>query len=147
MIIIASLKIHPTIKLKYVNIYRKMRISINKSLQSSPEKSILQHCLFLAFEYNGQQLFHYLENLLYKQLYCFEDQFVRFWKLTKVEIIHYFFDRRRLNRDKRMTRTLFGLCFCYVIFVGPIVIATLFDFGRTWNLICFVVYWMQAILI
>jgi len=49
----------------------------------------------------------------------------------------------RQNRDRRMTRTLFGLCFCYVIFVGPIVIATLFDFGRTWNLICFVVYWMQ----
>ena len=46
--------------------------------------------------------------------------------------------------DMRMTRTLIGLCLCYVIFVGPIVFVTLFPVPPIWNLVCYILYWMQV---
>jgi len=49
----------------------------------------------------------------------------------------------RQNMDMRMTRTLIGLCLCYVIFVGPIVFVTLFPVPPIWNLVCYILYWMQ----
>jgi len=52
------------------------------------------------------------------------------------------------SRDMKMTWTLFGMCFCYIVFVAPIVLCTLLEVqGEGWrgnvNLVCFIVYWLQ----
>ena len=48
------------------------------------------------------------------------------------------------NREKRMTWTLFGISFCYVVFVGPIFACSMFNILGDWNLICFILYWFQV---
>ena len=42
-----------------------------------------------------------------------------------------------------MTWTLIGISFCYLVFVGPIYICTLFSINFQPNLICFILYWLQ----
>ena len=42
-----------------------------------------------------------------------------------------------------MTRTLLGISFCYLVFVGPIYICTLANIHGQPNLICFILYWCQ----
>ena len=42
-----------------------------------------------------------------------------------------------------MTWTLLGISFCYLVFVGPIYICTLFSINYQPNLICFILYWLQ----
>ena len=46
-----------------------------------------------------------------------------------------------------MTWTLFGISFCYVVFVGPIFACSMFNILGDWNLICFILYWFQVIYI
>ena len=51
----------------------------------------------------------------------------------------------------KMTWTLFGMCFCYIVFVAPIVLCTLLEVqGEGWrgnvNLVCFIVYWLQVMI-
>ena len=53
--------------------------------------------------------------------------------------------RRQLySRDVRTTWTLSLLCFCYIIFVGPIVLSTLTGVQGQINLFCFILYWFQV---
>ena len=52
--------------------------------------------------------------------------------------------RRQIqSRDVKMTWTLIGISFCYLVFVGPIYICTLFSINFQPNLICFILYWLQ----
>ena len=44
----------------------------------------------------------------------------------------------------RTTWTLCLLCFCYIIFVGPIVLSTLTGVRGQVNLLCFILYWFQV---
>ena len=53
--------------------------------------------------------------------------------------------RRQLHsRDLKTTWALCLLCFCYIIFVGPIVLATLAGVHGQINLFCFILYWFQV---
>ena len=47
------------------------------------------------------------------------------------------------SREVRMTWTLIGISFCYLIFVGPIYMCTMFTIQDWPNLICFSLYWFQ----
>ena len=48
------------------------------------------------------------------------------------------------SREMKMTWTLFGMSFCYVIFVAPIFFCSIFNILGDWNLICFILYWFQV---
>ena len=43
-----------------------------------------------------------------------------------------------------MTWTLFGMSFCYIVFVAPIFLCSIFKILGDWNLICFMLYWFQV---
>jgi len=52
--------------------------------------------------------------------------------------------KRQINiRDRRMTATLFAMSFLYVLFVSPIVLCGIFKVLENWNLVFFILYWLQ----
>ena len=44
----------------------------------------------------------------------------------------------------KMTWTLFGMSFCYFVFVGPIFCCAILEIKGTVNLGCFILYWFQV---
>merc|ERR1712133_22575 len=45
--------------------------------------------------------------------------------------------------EMKMTWTLFGMSFCYIVFVGPIFFCSIFMITGNVNLGCFILYWFQ----
>ena len=43
-----------------------------------------------------------------------------------------------------MTWTLFGMSFCYIVFVGPIFFVSVLGIADETNLACFILYWFQV---
>ena len=52
--------------------------------------------------------------------------------------------RRIASREMKMTWTLFGMSFCYFVFVGPIFCCAILEIKGTVNLGCFILYWFQV---
>ena len=44
----------------------------------------------------------------------------------------------------KMTWTLFGMSFCYIVFVGPIFFVSVLGIADETNLACFILYWFQV---
>jgi len=51
--------------------------------------------------------------------------------------------REREKIEQRMTRTLIIICLCFLIFVGPIYLCSLFGITGLPYLLCFMIYWLQ----
>ena len=52
--------------------------------------------------------------------------------------------KRIQSREMRMTWTLFGMSFCYVVCVAPIYVCSVLNIPGDKNLVCFILYWFQV---
>ena len=77
------------------------------------------------------------------------NSWVRFFSLSipnqQESIISILETRKQIeNRERKMTWTLFGMSFGYILFVAPIFLCNIFDAVGSLNLVCYMLYWCQV---
>ena len=114
-----------------------------------PSSSLVPECwLHPPDDHDRGELLHNLENIHYVLLlpqtqlvrHLFILTFPQLW--INFRILE---TRKQIqSREMRMTWTLFGMSFCYIVFVGPIFFVSVLGIADETNLACFILYWFQV---
>ena len=116
--------------------------------QDPPPRPVPECGLHPAHDHDCCELLHHLENINYVLLLP-QTQLVRhLFILTfpQVWINFRILETRKQiqSREMKMTWTLFGMSFCYIVFVGPIFFVSVLGIADETNLACFILYWFQV---